>query len=98
MTWGFQHHPPHRIACLWTTLPVRDPDFALWTAAAEWADRSNGTALVNNIGAASTIARAHAHLLPERLPFLGALPDRRCELDLVDLPPAAELVVKNAPF
>ena len=90
----FAHH--QRI--LWTTRPVRDPDLALWAAAADWADRSNGTALVNNIGAAATIARAHAHLLPERLPFLGALPDRRCELDLVDLPTSAELVVKDAPF
>jgi hypothetical protein len=88
--------PEHRI--LWTTLPARDPDFSLWSAAADWADRCNGTALVNNIGAASTIARAHAHLLPERLPFLAALPDRRCDLDLVDLPRAAELVVKDAPF
>ena len=88
----------HQQRILWTTLPVRDPDFALWHAAADWADRSNGTALVNNVGAASTIARAHVHLLPERLPFLGALPERRCELDLVDLPGSAELVVKDAPF
>jgi hypothetical protein len=83
---------------LWTAAPLRDPDFSLWSAAADWADRSNGTALVNNIGAASTIARAHAHLLPERLPFVAAMPDRRCKLDLVDLPAGAELVVKDAPF
>ncbi|HEX6811487.1 MAG TPA: hypothetical protein VF384_07680 [Planctomycetota bacterium] len=88
----------HQQRILWPVLPVRDPDLGLWVAAADWADRCNGTALVNNIGSAATIARAHVHLLPERLPFLGALPERRCELDLVDLPGSAELVVKDAPF
>jgi hypothetical protein len=88
----------HQQRILWPTVPVRDPDFTLWCAAADWADRSRGTALVNNIGSASTIARAHAHLLPERLPFLGALPERHCDLDLVDLPATVELVAKDVPF
>jgi hypothetical protein len=60
--------------------------------------RSGGTALVNNIGAAATIARAHAHLVPERLPFLDALPERACPADLLDLPPASQLVAKDVPF
>ncbi len=86
----------HRI--LWPTRPARDPDLTLWHAAGEWADRADGAALVNTIGAAATIARAHAHLVCERLPFLGALPERRCDLDLADLPADVELVAKDVPF
>ena len=33
-----------------------------------------------------TIARCHAHLVPERLPFLDALPERAFAGDLIDLP------------
>ncbi|MBL8750147.1 MAG: hypothetical protein JNK78_13360 [Planctomycetes bacterium] len=83
---------------LWPLRPIREPDAAMWTAACAWADAANGTALVNTIGAASTIARAHAHLLPERLAFLAALPEKSVAIDAIDRPAGAEFVAKDAPF
>lgn len=83
---------------LWPLHPLRDPDPAMWAAICAWCDAANGTALVNTIGAASTIAHAHAHLLPERLPFLAALPERTAHHDLVDLPADVALVEKIVPF
>lgn len=86
----------HRI--LWPEAAVRDPDRAFWRALFDWVARSGGTALVNNVGAAATIGRAHAHLVPESLPFLGALRERAVGADLVDLPPHTALVAKDVPF
>jgi len=83
---------------LWPEAPHRDPDLALWTAICAWADRCPGTALVNNVGAAATIARAHAHLMPEQLPFLGALRERPAGPDLIDVPDGVQLVWKDVPF
>lgn len=83
---------------LWPAAPVREPDRAFWRAVLDWVARSGGTALVNNVGAAATIARAHAHLVPERLPFLAALPERACGADLLELPRGVELRTKDVPF
>lgn len=83
---------------LWPTRPHREPDVEMWSAIGSWVDATSGSALVNTIGAASSIARAHAHLLPERLPFLAALPERRTTIDLIDLPHGIELVQKHVPF
>jgi len=87
-----------RARILWPHEPLREPDRAMWTAIGEWADAANGTALVNTIGAASTIARAHGHLLAERLPFLAGLGERPSRTDFVDVPPTVTLVEKDAPF
>jgi hypothetical protein len=83
---------------LWPDAPHREPDLAMWTAVCAWADACPGTALVNNVGAAATIARAHAHLMPERLPFLGALRERAVAADLIDVPDGVQLVQKDVPF
>lgn len=92
-------HPfAHEQRILWATTPLREPDVAMWTAIGAWADAANGTALVNTIGAASTIARAHAHLLPERLPFLAGLRDRAVVDPPIDVPPGVHLVAKDVPF
>lgn len=88
----------HGQRLLWPLAPLREPDAALWQAAFAWADAAGGAALVNNVGAASSIGRAHAHLCAERLPFLGALPERPCAADLIDVPAGAALVEKDAPF
>ena len=61
----------------------REPDERMWAAIVGWTDASRGTAMVNTIGAAATIARAHAHLTPERLGFLPSLPERAGPPDLV---------------
>ncbi len=82
---------------LWTTERRREPDAVFWGLCGEWVERSGGAALVNGIGAAATIARCHAHLVPERLPFLAALPERPCTADLIDLPPGVSLVAKDVP-
>ncbi len=86
----------HRI--LWPQAPRRDPDQAMWRAICAWADDAGGAALLNTIGAAATIARAHAHLLPERSPFLGALPERPLRTELIDVPAGVELLAKGVPF
>ncbi|MBL8729045.1 MAG: hypothetical protein JNM25_11480 [Planctomycetes bacterium] len=82
---------------LWPAAAKRDPDLAMWTTICDWAD-AGGSALLNSIGAAATIARAHAHLLPERSPFLAALRERPLRSDLIDVPPGAALVAKDVPF
>lgn len=83
---------------LWPNEARRDPDLAMWIAIGEWADAAGGTALLNTIGAAATIARAHAHLLPERSPFLAALPDRPLRSEPIELPGGGELLAKDVPF
>lgn len=83
---------------LWMAHPARDPDGAFWRAALDWVERSDGTVLLNNIGAAATIARAHAHLIDERLPFLEAIGDRPLQADLIDVPEGCELTAKELPF
>lgn len=83
---------------LWPVANLRDPDEAMWTAMGEWADAARGTALVNNVGSASSIARAHAHLIPERMPFLAALPERPAPADLIDVPDGVQFVAKDVPF
>lgn len=80
---------------LWPETPRREPDAAMWSAICTWTDGTGGTAMVNTIGAAATIARAHAHLTPERLEFLANLPERDGPTGLVDLPPGVELVQKD---
>jgi len=82
---------------LWPEAPMRDPAPELWQAAAEWVARGGGSALRNDIGAAATIARAHVHLTRERLPFLGALPERPLAAPWFDVAGAA-LVGKQVPF
>ena len=82
---------------LWSVAPRREPDLAMWTTICAWADACDGTALVNNVGAAASIARAHAHLTPERLPFLDTFGERPAPADLIEVPDGVELVVKDLP-
>lgn len=86
----------HRL--LWPRFRRREPDLAMWTAICAWAEGAGGSALLNTIGAAATIARAHAHLTGERLPFLTSLALRPGPADLVELPPDVELLAADLPF
>ena len=88
----------HEQRILWMARPAREPDHGFWLAVIEWVARTDGTALLNNIGAAATIPRAHAHLLSERQPFLLALPERALATDLIDVPDGCELIAKDVPF
>lgn len=85
----------HRL--LWPVVRQREPDLPMWTTICEAAD-AGGSALLNTVGAAATIARAHAHLLGERSPFLAALRERALGTDLIDVPPGATLLAKDVPF
>lgn len=80
---------------LWAETPQREPDVLMWTAICAWTDRTGGTAMVNTVGAAATIARAHAHLTPERLEFLPNLAERDGPTGLLDLPHDVTLVQKD---
>jgi hypothetical protein len=82
---------------LWPVAARREPDLSMWATINHWAD-AGGCALLNTIGAAATIARAHAHLLPERSAFLAGLGDRTLRSDLIDVPAGAELLAKDVPF
>lgn len=83
---------------LWPEARTREVPPAMWNALGVWVVRTRGSALLNTIGAAATIARAHAHLVPARQPFLPQLPERPCELDLIDLPAGVTLWQKDVPF
>jgi hypothetical protein len=83
---------------LWPIEPRREPDLAMWTTIGAWVDGCDGTALLNNIGSAASIARAHAHLIPERLPFLDGLAERPAPADLLEVPPGVQIVAKDVPF
>lgn len=83
---------------LWMANPAREPDRTFWQTALHWVNQSDGTALLNNVGAAATIPRAHAHLVDEKMPFLGELTERSLQTDLIDVPDGCELVCKDVPF
>src|SRR5690606_17542862 len=59
---------------LWSKRALREPDAALLEPALAFADRHGATVLVNTVGAAASVPRAHLHLLAEPLPFGAALP------------------------
>jgi hypothetical protein len=104
--WRDEHHAvtPNRYPfaahqrILWPLTRQRDPDLRMWATIGDWVDAGDGAALVNTIGAAATIARAHAHLLPERLPFLAGLGRRPLQSAPIDVPAGVELFAADAPF
>jgi hypothetical protein len=59
---------------LWAEDPCREPGLALLETALLLEERCRGTVLLNSMGAAASITRAHAHVLGETLPFLDRLP------------------------
>ncbi len=62
-----------RHVVLWSCAAVREADERLLAAAFALAARVDGTALLNTIGAAATIAHAHVHVIGERSTFLPAV-------------------------
>ena len=61
---------------LWSEDPARDHSVDFLGLLFEWADSTDCRGLVNSIGAAASIPRAHAHLTSESQPFLGALAEQ----------------------
>jgi hypothetical protein len=83
---------------LWPEQPQREPDFAFWHLVLAWVATTGGSALLNGIGAAATIARCHAHLVDHGLPFLRQLPERPLAEPPIDLPAGVQLVAKAVPL
>lgn len=74
-----------RCLVLWRRAPEREADAALLEVGLALAEATGGSLLLNTVGAAASIARAHAHLLFERLAFLSSFerrPWRGPDLDL----------------
>lgn len=64
-------HPfSERAAILWAAEFRREPDLALLVTGSALAGSTNGTFLLNTIGAAASIVRSHGHVLGERRDFL----------------------------
>lgn len=82
---------------LWPKSTLREPDLELWRVAHAWVAATNGVGLVNSIGAAATIARAHMHLSPERGAFLRGLALREAAVQL-DLPQGTAALQAQVPF
>jgi hypothetical protein len=83
---------------LWPRLARREPNLGMWLAMIHWTTAQHGSALLNTVGAAASIAWAHAHLTPERMAFLDHLPERPGPADLIELEQGTNLVAKDTPF
>lgn len=84
-------------AILWPRSPTREHGERFLLRLFTWVDALDGTALVNGIGAAASIAWAHAHVTPERLPFLDALPERAAAMAFLPAIGEVACVVKELP-
>lgn len=83
---------------LWSERPLREPDEDFLDRALSWVDTQGGTLLVNSIGAAASIARAHAHHTDESLPFLAQLRERPIASDWLPRVDGASCWTKDVPF
>lgn len=83
---------------LWSERPLREPDESFLAAAFAWSDALGGSLLVNSVGAAASIARAHAHHAEEALPFLAQLEQRGFEAEWLPRVTGVSWLVKDAPF
>lgn len=61
---------------LWSEEPTREPSTAFLSLLFEWALATDCRGLVNSIGAAASIPRAHAHLTCESQPFLRTVAEQ----------------------
>lgn len=83
---------------LWSERPLREPDEEFLATALSWTDAVGGSLLVNSIGAAASIARAHAHHTDESMPFLSQLPDMPIDADWLPKVEGATFAQKATPF
>lgn len=86
-----------RLALLWAEPAQREASVELLATAFAWAWRHGGTALLNSIGAASSIARAHVHVTPEQLPFLDQLAEEDLAADWLPRSEGVRFVRKCIP-
>lgn len=83
---------------LWAEAPVRELTPAMLALALQLEVATGGTLLLNTIGAAASIPRAHVHLVAERLPFLAGLATEPYALPGLEPAGAIELVRLAAPY
>ena len=83
---------------LWSERPLREPDEDFLDRAFRWVDERGGALLVNSIGAAASIARAHAHHTDETLPFLAQLRERSFAAEWLPRVDGASYWTKDVPF
>ncbi len=86
-----------QLALLWAEPAQREASVELLSTAFAWAWRHGGTALLNSIGAASSIARAHVHVTPEQLPFLDQLDEEVLAADWLPRTDGVAFVRKRIP-
>jgi len=82
----------------WSARPSREPDAAFLDGWLGLVARLTGSGLLNSIGAAASIAHAHAHATPERLPFLPALRTRPFAAAWLPAVDGAEYACADVPF
>ena len=83
---------------LWSEVPVREPDQHMLEVALQLEEATECTLVINSMGAAASIPRAHAHLVAERAPFLEQLPRRPCEVSFLPAGSGVELYQLTEPF
>ncbi len=83
---------------LWSLTERREPDAYFLATMFHWCDEHGLSGLVNSIGAAASIPRAHAHLTPEQGGFLTAVPHRRLEADWLPGADGVEFLQADVPF
>jgi hypothetical protein len=82
----------------WARQPTREHDRGFLSHVFAAADRCQGSALINSIGAAASIAHAHAHVTDERLPFLSGLRTRPMTLSWLSQIAGVEIRAAETPF
>jgi hypothetical protein len=83
---------------LWSRRAEREVEAPLLHRAFERAEAAGGTALLNSVGAAATVTRAHVHIVRETLPFLPSLPLAPLPRGLAPDLPGVDLLRAGAPF
>ncbi|GAB4136204.1 MAG: hypothetical protein Fur0037_00610 [Planctomycetota bacterium] len=92
-------HPfAERQVLLWREPATREHGPDLLEPLFRWVGAIGGTGLVNSIGAAASIPRAHAHVTPERLSFLGKLREEPASEPWLPRVPGTSFVRKLVPF
>lgn len=83
---------------LWSRRPLREPDAEFLHSALSWTDQRGGSLLLNSVGAAASIPRAHAHHTDEAMPFLPELGEQPFAAPWLPEVAGASYVQKAAPF
>lgn len=82
---------------LWSANVGREAKPDLIALALDLAEQHGGTVMMNTMGAAATLPRAHLHLTAERLPFLAQLPCVPVSAAELGVPCDDAIVVRLAP-